>query len=170
VNRAVVYIGLAVALAGVGLIAFPIVVTGSEQFDVEQEAGLLVGPIGLVVIGLGGVSPDPARTTIGGLFGNPEEEQERGSPPAEPDPRARRLWNPLEPVDCRYCRTVITADLARCPRCSRARDCRCCGRPLGLVLERATCPRCARAEGRCNCPLFVRPSPSSNPYRRYVTR
>jgi hypothetical protein len=170
VNRAVVYLGLAVALAGVGLIAFPIVVSGSEQFDVEQEAGLLVGPIGLVVIGLGGVAPDPNRTTVGGFFGSSEAEPARPSRPSGPERRAGLGWSPFEPVNCRYCRTIITHDLARCPRCSRARDCRSCGRPLGLVLERSTCPRCARAEAFCNCPRFERPAPAGNPYRRYATR
>jgi len=169
-NRSVVYVGIAVALVGVALLAYPIAVTGSEQFDVEQELGLIVGPVGLIIVGFGAVSADPTRTTVGGLFGNPDEAI-RPPPRSSEAPRHEGLgWSPLEPVDCRYCRTIITHDLARCPRCSRARDCRCCGRPLGMVLERATCPRCARAEAFCNCPLFDRPPSSTNPYRRYVTR
>jgi hypothetical protein len=152
-----VYLGAAVALVGLGLLAWPVALYGAERFDLEQEAGLLVGPVGLVIIWIGAVDPDPRRTTVGGFFGNPEEAglgPEAGGPPSSVE---RVPWNPNEPVDCRQCRTVITADLSRCPRCSRARPCRECGRPLGQVLERPTCPRCARAEPRCSCPRLAHP-------------
>lgn len=157
-NRSVVQVGAALALVGLGLLAFPIVTTGGEQFDVEQEAGFLVGPLGLAVVAIGGVADDPTRTTVGGLFGNPEETAARSPRSRTPEKAAGRTWNPHEPVDCRYCRTVITPDLARCPRCSRARDCRSCGRPLGAVLDRPTCPRCAQPESLCNCARFTRPA------------
>jgi hypothetical protein len=157
-NRAMVYLGTAVALAGVVLLAYPIAVTGFERFDVEQEAGLLVGPLGLVIVGIGAVDPDPTRTTVAGVFGNREEAGPRGPRSRSPEGPERPRWNPFDPVDCRYCRTVITHDLSRCPRCSRARPCRSCGRPLGQVLERPTCPSCARAEAACSCARLARGS------------
>jgi hypothetical protein len=169
-NRSIAWCGVVLILLGFMLVAYPIVITGAEQLDVEQEFGFLLAPVGLVVVMLGALALDPARTTVGGAFGNPETALTRPghAPPVEP--RARRLFNPHEPVSCRYCRTVITSDLAQCPRCARARDCRNCGRPLGLVNDRVTCPTCARTEMFCNCPQLVRPStpPRSNvpPSRR----
>jgi hypothetical protein len=155
-NRTIVYLGTLVALAGVVLLAYPIAVTGSERFDLEQEAGLLVGPVGLVIVGLGAVDPDPRRTTVGGLFGNREE----AALSAVRAPGVRRTdrvpWSPNEGIDCRFCRTVIAPDLSRCPRCSRARACRECARPLGQVLDRPTCPACGRAEPACPCPPLPR--------------
>ena len=152
-------VGVTVIDLGFAHVAFPIVVTGSELFDVEQEVGLLVAPIGLLVVLIGAVQVNPERTTVGGTFGNPEEIarlRSRSWAPTAPPPAVR--WNPNEPVHCRFCRTVIAPDLARCPRCARARECRSCGRPLGLVLDRATCPFCGRAEAFCNCPRLARPT------------
>jgi len=156
-NRSIGWCGVGLVIFGFMLVAYPIVMTGAEQLDVEQEVGFLLAPVGLVVVMLGALALDPRRTTVGGAFGNPETALQRPvhAPPTEV--RARRLFNPHEPVNCRYCRTVITSDLAQCPRCARARDCRNCGRPLGLVNDRPTCPTCARAEMFCNCPQLVRP-------------
>ncbi|MGB6442202.1 MAG: hypothetical protein WBF81_02765, partial [Thermoplasmata archaeon] len=76
-------------------------------------------------------------------------------------------YNPREPVRCRYCGSLVAFDLAQCPRCARARECRTCSRPLGVVLDRATCPLCARAEALCNCPhLPSRPATSTAGSRR----
>jgi len=160
-NRSIAYGGVGVIVLGFILVAFPIVVTGAEQLDLEQEAGFLLAPVGLVVVMLGALALDPARTTVGGAFGNPETALQRGTAGTTVEPRQRRIFNPHEPVNCRYCRTIITADLTQCPRCARARDCRSCGRPLGLVNDRPTCPTCGRAEPFCNCPLLVRPTPSA---------
>jgi hypothetical protein len=154
VNRSIAGVGIALVLAGVGLVAFPIVATGQERLDPEQIVGFLVVPFGTFVVMIAASSVDPRRTTVVGTFGNPEER------PPEPGPRptARpRYSNPNAPVHCRRCRAVITADLARCPRCSRARECRSCGRPLGQVLDRPTCPPCARAEPFCACAVLPRP-------------
>jgi len=162
-NRSIAYCGVAVILFGFAMVAFPIVVTGAEQLDLEQEVGFLLAPVGLVVVMLGALALDPSRTTVGGAFGNPERALERPSAGASLDSRERRLFNPHEPVNCRFCGSVITPDLAQCPRCARARDCRNCGRPLGLVMNRATCPTCARVEGFCNCPRLARPAPAYRP-------
>jgi hypothetical protein len=112
---------------------------------------------------LGALAQDPTRTTVGGAFGNPYADLERPTRAPTVEPRAHRLFNPHEPANCRYCRTVITSDLAQCPRCARARDCRNCGRPLGMVNDRVTCPTCGRAEAFCNCPWLARPVAPSHP-------
>jgi len=157
-NRSIAWVGIALAVLGVGLVAFPIIVTGAEQLDDEQLAGFLVAPLGLFVVLIAAVSVDPMTTTISGTFGNPDELP-RPNAPAAPIP-ARPRASPHAPVYCRACRAVITADLSRCPRCSRARECRNCGRPLGQVLERPTCPTCAQAEPFCNCPVLARHAPA----------
>jgi len=157
-NRSIALVGVGVILAGFALVAFPIVVTGHEQFDLEQEAGLLVAPVGLVVVLIGAVAPDPERTTVGGTFGNPDVAETRGSGPAATRPAARG-FSPHEAVDCRFCRAVITFDLAYCPRCARPRDCRGCGRPLGMVGDLTDCPGCHRVEAFCNCPWSARAHP-----------
>lgn len=163
-NRSVVLIGVVLICAGFALAAYPIATTGTESLDIEDEVGFLLAPFGLVIVMLGALAQDPSRTTVGGAFGNPDVALERASSRAPPvDQRARRIFNPHEPVDCRYCRTVITADLAQCPRCARARECRGCGRPLGFVINHVTCPSCGRAEALCNCPQLARPSPTVRP-------
>ncbi len=172
-NRDIAGIGIVFIVLGFGLVAYPIVFLGGEQLDLEQEIGFLVAPLGLVVVMLGALAQDPERTTVGGAFGNPEmalRRPERAGP-APVEPRATRLFNPHEPANCRFCRTVIAADLAQCPRCARPRECRNCGRPLGIVIDRPTCPACGRAEPFCNCPQLVRPASSpagkpSTPRRR----
>ena len=161
-NRSITRLGVAILVMGFMLVASPLVLTGGEVFNVEQEAGLLIAPIGLLVVLIGAVQPNPERTTVGGTFGNPEEVHRlRSSPPRTPPVPSLPRWNPKEPVSCRHCRTTIAPDLARCPRCARARDCRACGRPLGSVLDRATCPFCGRQEAFCNCPRMARPTRSA---------
>jgi hypothetical protein len=157
-NRSIAWVGVAIVVIGVGLAAFPVVVSGHEVLDDEQLAGFLVAPFGLFVVLIAAVSVDPTRTTVGGAFGNPDEPPAvSGAAPVAP---GRPRTSPNAPVYCRYCRAVITADLSRCPRCSRARECRSCGRPLGQVLDRPTCPTCAHAEPFCNCPALSRPAPA----------
>ena len=156
-NRSIALVGATIIVVGFALMAFPIVVLGVERLDLEQLAGFLLAPIGLVVVLIGGISHDPRRTTVAGTFGNRDEQPRRPvAPPASELHRAALRYNPKEPVACRHCRTPIPFDVARCPRCSRARECRICGRPLGWVLERATCPLCARSEALCNCPSLPR--------------
>ncbi len=162
-NRSIAWVGIGVVGLGMALVAFPIAVYGAERLDPEQLAGFLVAPVGLFVVLIAAVSVDPYRTTVPGAFGNKDEAPPpsagtRAAPPRAP-PR-----HPAAAVHCRYCRSMITADLAQCPRCARARDCHGCRRPLGLVLDRPTCPTCARAEAYCNCP-YLAPSPAVVPGR-----
>ncbi len=149
-NRSLAYIGIGVILVGLALAAFPLVAMGVERFDIEQEVGLYVAPVGLVVILLAAVAADPHKTTVAGPFGNPDEVATRVARRPARAPVTGR-YNSKEPASCRFCRTFIPAELAQCPRCARARECRTCGRPLGMVLDRATCPRCARPEALCDC-------------------
>jgi hypothetical protein len=169
-NRSITLIGVVLIVLGFGLVAYPIVVTGGEQLDLEQEIGFLLAPVGLVVVMLGALAHDPERTTVGGTFGNPEADRRRPTPGHTVDPRAARIFNPHEPAGCRYCRTVIPADLAQCPRCARPRECRSCGRPLGIVSNRVTCPTCGRIEGLCNCPLLARSTVTAQPSAGFARR
>jgi len=157
-NRSIVLVGVGIIVVGLALIASPIVVTGSEVFSIEQEFGIFLSPIGLLVILIGAVQPNPERTTIGGTFGNPEMNPRRA--PITKTAAAVRPsslgYSPREPVNCRYCGSVITFDLAFCPRCARPRDCRGCGRPLGMAETRTDCPGCHREEALCNCPRIAR--------------
>ncbi|HYA10406.1 MAG TPA: hypothetical protein VEH10_01860 [Thermoplasmata archaeon] len=155
-NRSIAWVGVGAILAGMGLVAFPIVVTGREQLDPEQILGFLVAPVGLFIVLIAAVSVDPYRTTVMGTFGNPDETSADTAPPGVASGPSRYL-NPNASVHCRACYAIITADLATCPRCARARECRGCRRPLGMVLDRPTCPTCARAEPFCNCPMLARP-------------
>ena len=167
-NRSILLVGVGILLLGFALIAFPIAVTGQEQFDIEQEAGIFFIAPAMAVLLVGSISEDPRTTTVGGTFGNPDTAATRpAAPRTPPGPPQPLRYNPRDPVRCRFCSSIIAFDLAQCPRCARARDCRGCGRPLGIVLERTTCPMCARAEALCNCPhVPVRPATSTVRGRR----
>jgi hypothetical protein len=165
-NRSIILVGVGILLFAFALIAYPIAVTGQEQFDLAQESGIYLIPPALAVVLIGAVSVDPRGTTVGGTFGNPDERTDRTAPRAAAPPTAP-LYNPNEPARCRYCSAIIPSELAQCPRCARARECRTCNRPLGLVLERATCPACGLPEARCRCPrLTLRPPLSGARARR----
>jgi len=170
-NRSIALCGVALVVFGFALVAYPIAVLGHEQLDFEQESGFLLAPLGLVIVMLGALALDPSRTTVGGTFGNPEAALVRSTgKPSAVEPRALRVFNPHEPVNCRFCRTIITPDLAQCPRCARPRDCRSCGRPLEFANDKVTCPGCLRTEGLCNCAMLARPPAPTRPnvpaYRR----
>ena len=152
-NRSIIGIGGGIFVLALAMISFPIAVTGHEEFDLVQEVGLYFIAPALAVVLIGSISSDPRVTTIGGALGNPDvdlvrSDRARRAPAAPP----RLTYHPKEAVACRNCGSVIAPDLAQCPRCARARECRSCGRPLGIVLDRATCPACARPEPFCNCP------------------
>ncbi len=166
-NRSIMYVGIGILLAGFALIAFPIAVTGHEQFDLEQEVGIYLLPPAMAVILIAAVSVDPRGTTVGGTFGNPDARLERTTPRDPAAAHAGLLYNPHEPARCRYCGSIIPAELAQCPRCARARECRTCNRPLGIVLERPTCPTCGLPEARCRCPRIpLKPVASAGRARR----
>jgi hypothetical protein len=163
-NREMVGVAGVLIVFALALISFPLWALGNEQFDVEQEVGILFLPFTLVSLLVGLTALDPRSTTVGGAFGNAEFDPSR--PKAAPAPgRTRLAYDPNGEVLCRFCRSIVTADLTQCPRCGRARPCRSCERPLGMVLDRPTCPLCAQAEALCNCPPLPRraavPAPST---------
>jgi hypothetical protein len=164
-NREMVGVASVLILVAVGLLSFPLWALGSEQFDLEQELGILFLPITLGILLVGLTALDPRSTTVGGAFGNAEFDPARPKAPA-PASRFRLGYDPREEVNCRFCRTIVTAELSRCPRCGRARPCRSCARPLGSVLDRPTCPRCALAEALCNCPPLPHPTAVPAPSTR----
>ncbi len=166
-HRSIGYLGAALLLLSVALLAFPLWARGVERFDLEQEFGILLLPAGLLTLLAAGTSADPRRTTVGGAFGNPEFDRSPTRPSPVPGGTA---FHPREPVLCHECGTVVVAEAAQCPRCGRARACRRCGRPLGWVLERPTCPRCAKAEAFCDCPLLPRPAVPPPPPGAIVRR
>lgn len=156
-NRSIAMVGVGIILAGLALVASPIVLTGAEQFTIMQEIGIFTSPVGLVVVMIGAVQANPQTTTVGGTFGNPEAKIPRPrSSSVPPLTRPSPLFNPLEPADCRYCPGLIPFDLAFCPRCGRPRECRGCGRTLGVAETRTDCPGCHRAEAFCSCPRAAR--------------
>lgn len=157
-NRAILGVGAAILVLAFILIAFPIALTGQEQFDLEQEAGLYLLPPAFAVLLVGAISEDPRVTTVGGAFGNPDEVARRGTPRAS---APALTYHPHESVGCRYCSTIIAADLAQCPRCGRARACRNCGRTLAIVGSQVTCPPCGRIEPLCNCRRLPPSRPSA---------
>jgi hypothetical protein len=166
-NRSIILVGVGIFALAIGLIAFPILVTGAEQFDLEQELGLYVIAPALAVILIGAVSTDPRGTTIVGTFGNRDERLDRAAERRSPAAAPSSLYNPHEPARCRYCGSIVPPELAQCPRCARARECRTCNRPLGFVLDRATCPTCGLPESRCRCVRIpLRPVPSASRGRR----
>jgi hypothetical protein len=167
-NRSMVAVAVGLILVAFGLITFPLWALGTEEFDAEQEAGILFLPFGLAIMLVALTAPDPTSTTIGGAFGNPEFDA--AAPAGERGPQRRRLaYDPREPVGCPHCRTFVAPELAQCPRCARARPCRSCGRSLGLVLDRPTCPPCGQAEPLCNCPSLARKGPRT-PHERVRSR
>jgi hypothetical protein len=167
-HRSIAYVGVGTLLLAFALIAFPIWAYGSEQFDLEQEFGILILPAGLLVLLVAGVSPDPRLTTVGGTFGNPEFAGRERPARSSASVPGRLTYHPREAVNCEQCGTVVSPDLARCPRCTRARMCRTCGRPLGYVLDRPTCPRGAKAEPFCDCPQLPRKAGPSTRARSRV--
>jgi hypothetical protein len=148
-NRSLAYVGVGVILAGIALVASPIVLTGRMTLGVAPIAGFIIAPLGLFVIGFAAASFDPRRTTVR-TFGQ-DEPPPRPEPPEELVVAQFRPVNPKAPVRCPNCRTVMTYDLSRCPRCAEDRPCRACARPLASVDDQAVCPGCTRQELFCNC-------------------
>jgi hypothetical protein len=152
-NRSVTLVGVGIFLFTIILISLPIVLTGHETFDLYQESGLIGMPVGLLIVLFGAAGADPRVTTVGGAFGNPDENLVRRHVGADtPANSARFMPGPREAVNCRYCYTAIPSGAAVCPRCARPRECRSCGRALVLLGSAIRCPQCRRNEVYCNCP------------------
>ncbi|HTT26514.1 MAG TPA: hypothetical protein VMH90_06105 [Thermoplasmata archaeon] len=151
-NRAILGVGVAILLVAIALVVSPIALTGAESLTTLAEIGVFTLPVGIVVVLLGGVAPDPSITTVGGVFGNPVENaihDRRGAAPSVVPARAR--GSPRQPVNCRQCYTLVAWDAILCPRCGRARDCRSCGRDLDWSGTTIVCVPCAHPEVYCNC-------------------
>jgi hypothetical protein len=158
-NRRIALLGVFILIVGIGLIVYPLVVTGSEQVDLEVEVGVFVLPVAVMVILWGSASPDPSITTVGGIFGSAEENflrrHERKSAPVGP---ARFLPHPHESVNCRNCYTAIPLGFGVCPRCGLPRTCRQCGGRLSLSGTFTRCHMCGRDEVYCVCPKVKKPA------------
>ncbi len=161
-NRPLTSAGVGLVLVGVSLVASPIVLTGRETMTLPSIAGLILAPVGLAVVGIGLVSFDPRLTTVHTAFGDENSPAPRHAAAHAAGGSGPRLANPRAPVRCANCRTIMTYELARCPRCAQDRPCRGCGRPLVPREEGATCPSCLRPELFCNCSWL------STPVRREV--
>ncbi|MCI4318186.1 MAG: hypothetical protein L3J96_06570 [Thermoplasmata archaeon] len=152
-NSRIALLGVGIILLAIGLLLFPVASTGAESLDVEVQLGIFVLPVGLSVVLWGAAAPDPSVTTVGGLFGNVDENElrrrESKAPSVGP---ARFLPHPHESVNCRNCYTAIAADLITCPRCGLVRSCRVCGGRVKLAGQSPRCAKCGRDEAYCNCP------------------
>ncbi|MGC2289358.1 MAG: hypothetical protein WA688_05820 [Thermoplasmata archaeon] len=159
-NRSLALVGVVLVIVSILLISIPFLVTSSFQVnDIVYVTGLLF-LIGLVILYQGATAADPSVTTVGGLLGNPIIDESRKAEEAVtsvPLSQIRYALGPKEPVNCRYCYTMISWNLVDCPRCGRPRHCRNCGKQLYFLAGAVRCAPCVRDETQCNCPR-VRPS------------
>jgi hypothetical protein len=102
-NRDIVGVAAVLIITAFIFIGFPLWALGMEQFDVEQEFGILFLPFGLVAMLVGLTALDPRSTTIGGAFGNAEYDPVRPKGPTGRAPQ-RLSYDPNGHVNCRYCR------------------------------------------------------------------
>jgi hypothetical protein len=72
-NRRVTLVGLLFLLIAIALVVSPIPLTGAERITPFFEIGLMGLPLGLIAVLFGLASPNPDVTTVGGAFGNPDE-------------------------------------------------------------------------------------------------
>lgn len=152
------YLGLFLIGLGFLLMAWPIVLSGAFSVGPGLFIALVMVPVGIGVVFYAALSPDPERSTIGGWFGNPEENWLRRRERARPlhDP-SRYRPSPRESVNCRGCYTAIPAQQADCPRCGRRRACRNCGKPLFYLGGAVRCGPCVKDEVYCDCPNLKSP-------------
>ncbi len=167
-NRRIALVGVLLFLLAAALIISPIPVYGSLRVTLAFEVGALLLPISLTIAFVGVTSPDPEVTTIGGVFGNPDENAlRRLAARRDFDPKVRYASSPKEPVNCRKCYTLISWDAAECPRCGERRECRACGRALFFLTGAVRCLPCVRDEVFCNCPRRPRAAtPTTGPRAR----
>jgi hypothetical protein len=153
VNRSITLLGVFVLLLAIGSLVWPLITQGVLVLDPIADTGIVVFPAALMIILWGVSRPDPAITTVGGVFGNPEENVLRKQvvPPSYGH-AARHRPGPRESVNCRRCYTAVPADLLDCPRCGTRRLCRECGKPLDLLSGGVRCVPCVKDEIFCDCP------------------
>lgn len=160
-NRSLTLLGAFLVVLALGLNAYPVVTEGAWHFGLPVMVSLALLPAGLVVVLFGATSPDPRATTVGGLFGNPDENLlRRRLPRGVPSGPARYRPSPLESVNCPQCYTAIPAGALSCPRCGRARECRNCHKPLFFLAGAVRCAPCLRDEVYCDCPRVRRTLPA----------
>ncbi|MGI0132489.1 MAG: hypothetical protein ACREDK_05285 [Thermoplasmata archaeon] len=159
-NQRIVWTGLAILVLGVSLVVFPLATTGVEQVDLELQVGVFVLPVGLSIALSGAAAPSPDVTTVGGWFGNSDENfLRRHLVRVAPFLPTRLLPHPMESVNCAACYTAIPADTVICPRCARARPCRVCTGPLQAARSSTRCSTCRHAEVYCDCPKVKKAHP-----------
>lgn len=152
-NRTTVLLGGLVVVAGLGACAYPVAATGQESLGLPLEAGLLTLGAGLGVVLIGGVSPDPRISTVGGFFGNRDEDRVQRWLREHTHSRAALYKaSPFESVHCEYCNTLMPAKSLNCPRCARNRRCRTCRKPLFFLAGAVRCGPCVKDEFFCGCP------------------
>jgi LSD1 subclass zinc finger protein len=167
-NRSIVGLGLAFVVLAFGLFAYPEIVFGAESVDLPVQIGVLVLPLGIAISIWGSIAPDPRVPTVGGMFGNADEnELRRRAVRAPPAGDARFRPSPLESVNCRKCYTAIPARLVDCPRCGTRRECRGCNKPLYYLAGAVRCAPCLKDEVYCSCPKLRKPEPTRRPGGRW---
>ncbi len=153
-NRSIAYTGLIFVVGGILLLSIPYLLTSNFQAGSQLYLSMMLVVVGFAALFRGATSPDPSVTTVGGFMGNPVADEVRRAM-AEPRvvaPQARYQPRPWEPLNCRFCYTVIPVTVLDCPRCGRRRPCRNCSRPLVIVGGAFTCAQCSRYEFYCSCP------------------
>jgi hypothetical protein len=154
-NRSLALVGVVLVIVSILLVSIPFLVTSTFQVnDVLYATGLLF-LIGLVILIQAATAPDPRVTTVGGLLGNPIIDEARKAEQAiigVPVRQVRYALGPKEPVNCRFCYTLIPWNVLNCPRCARSRQCRNCGKQLYFLAGAVRCAPCVRDESQCNCP------------------
>ena len=161
-NRRIALFGLVIVVAGIALMVSPIALYGSLRVNVAFEGGVMLLPVGLSIVLVGASAADPTVTTVGGVWGNPDENlMRRAERRPALDERRRFQAGPRESSNCRQCYTAIAWDAVECPRCGTHRLCRGCGRPLFFLAGSVRCAPCVRDEVYCNCPKLARPSGSA---------
>ena len=153
-HRSLAYAGLILVIGGILLLAIPFLITATFQVSATVYLAGLLFLVGIVMLLRGATSVDPAVTTVGGFLGNPvaTEVRKMTQPAVVPSTGARYRADPNEPINCRFCYTVIPAGVVDCPRCGRRRVCRSCSKPLFFIAGAVRCAPCVRDEIFCNCP------------------
>jgi hypothetical protein len=159
-NRSLALVGLILVIVSILLVSIPFLVTSAFQVNDALYATGFLFLVGLVILVQAATSPDPTVTTVGGLLGNPVIDESRKAEEAItgiPVRQFRYAPGPKEPVNCRYCYTLIPWNILNCPRCARPRHCRNCGKQLYFLAGAIRCVPCVRDESQCNCPRVRAP-------------